>query len=87
VNLVSDPATAPEALKDWRKANELSQEEAGKRMPVTVAAGTWCDWEPGNKVPTVDRAEDLEKVTGGAVTVPMWAEFSRTKRAEKKGAA
>lgn len=80
--------SAPEALKTWREEQALSQADAAEKAGVT--APTWCDWEQGKKSPTVDRAEDLEKVTKGAVTVAMWAEFTRARRAErseKKGAA
>lgn len=77
--------TAPEALRKWREDKQLSQPEAGKRVGVT--ASTWCDWEQGNKSPTVDRALDLQKATGGTVTVAMWAKFTRNRRAERKGAA
>jgi transcriptional regulator with XRE-family HTH domain len=77
--------SAPEELKKWREDRELSQAEAAEKAGVT--APTWCDWEQGKKSPTVDRAEDLERVTEGAVTVPMWAEFTRARRAERKGAA
>jgi transcriptional regulator with XRE-family HTH domain len=81
------PMQAPEALKAWREAQipSLSQAAAGKRIGVT--APTWCDWEQGKKSPTVDRAEDIEKLTGGAVTVPMWAEFTRDRRAERAAPA
>ena len=75
--------SAPEALKTWRESQDprLSQEAAGSKVNVSVA--TWCDWENGNKIPTVDRSEDLERLTGGAVTVPMWAEFARGLRTER----
>lgn len=77
--------SAPEELKKWRESLDLSQAQAAERASVT--APTWCDWEQGKKSPTVDRAEDLERVTDGAVTVAMWAEFTRARRAERKGAA
>lgn len=85
---------APEALKNWRESQDpkLTLGEAGERAGVT--ASTWFAWEAGDKSPTVDRAEDLEKLTDGAVTMAMWAEFTRTRRTEretdrdsKKGAA
>lgn len=77
--------SAPAELKNWREKQGLSQAEAAEKAGVT--APTWCDWEQGKKSPTVDRAEDLERVTGGAVTVPMWAEFTRARRAERRGVA
>lgn len=85
--------SAPDELKKWREAQDpkLTLAEAGERAGVT--APTWFAWEAGEKSPTVDRAEDIEKLTSGAVTVSMWAEFTRARRAEretsrdKKGAA
>jgi hypothetical protein len=75
---------APDELKKWREAQEpkLSFDAAGAKVGVSGSA--WFDWENGNKVPTVDLVEDLEKLTEGAVTVPMWAEVSRGRRAEQK---
>lgn len=74
--------TAPEKLKKWREKQKLSQAAASAMINVT--APTWCDWEGGHKSPTVDRAEDLEKLTKRAVTVSMWAEFTRERRGERK---
>lgn len=76
--------TAPEALKQWREAQvpRLSLDKAADKVGVTAPA--WFDWENGNKVPSVDRAEDLERVTDGAVTVAMWAVFSRDIRKERE---
>lgn len=76
--------SAPAELKKWRESQDpkLSFDAAGALVGVSGSA--WFDWENGNKVPTVDLAEDLEKQTAGAVTVPMWAEISRELRAERK---
>ena len=78
--------SAPEALRKWREAQDpkLTLAEAGERAGVT--APTWFAWEAGEKSPTVDRAEDLEKLTEGAVTVAMWAEFTRARRVERETA-
>ena len=75
---------APDELKKWRETQDphLSFDAAGARVGVSGSA--WFDWENANKVPSVDLAEDLEKLTEGAVTVPMWAEVSRGRRAEQK---
>lgn len=75
---------AAEALKTWREGQEpkLSFDAAGAKVGVSGSA--WFDWEAAKKVPSVDLAEDLERVTGGAVTVAMWAEFSRERRLEQK---
>ena len=72
---------APKALKEWRTSLELSQTEAAARLGVSNA--TWCDWEQGNKSPTVDRAVDLEKETEGAVTIKLWADFTRSRRGKR----
>lgn len=76
--------SAPVALKKWRESQDpkLSFDAAGARVGVSGSA--WFDWENANKVPSVDLAEDLETLTAGAVTVPMWAEVSRELRAERK---
>jgi len=75
--------SAPNALKRWRETQKgkLSQADAGKL--ISVSAATWCDWESGTKSPTVDRAEDLEKLTKRTVTGAMWAKFTRARRAER----
>lgn len=80
--------SAPEKLKKWRADEKLTLAVAAEKAGVQASA--WFDWESGNKTPTVDRAEDIERVTGGAVTVGDWATHNRAKRAEKdadKGAA
>lgn len=74
---------APESLKAWRVEDaKLTQAEAARLARVTPA--TWCDWESGKKVPTVDRAEDIEKLTGRKVRVPDWAEYSRLLRERRR---
>jgi transcriptional regulator with XRE-family HTH domain len=73
--------TAPDALRDWRKKAGLTQAQACVKVKVT--GPTWCHWENGIKEPKLDRAEDLEKLTDGAVTMAMWAEWGRRKRASK----
>lgn len=73
--------TAPDELKNWRTDEGLSQEEAAAR--VGVRAATWCDWENGKKDPRTDRAQDLERLTAGRVSLAMWAEWAREKAARK----
>ena len=73
--------TAPEALKAWRDDRKISQESAAKL--VDVRAATWCDWENGKKDPRSDRAQDLERLTEGRVTLEMWAEWARARAASK----
>jgi DNA-binding XRE family transcriptional regulator len=73
---------APEELKAWRAESGLSQEQAAER--VGVRAATWCDWENGKKDPRTDRAQDVERLTEGRVTLAMWAEWAREKAARKE---
>ena len=73
-----------EKLKCWREKAEITQTEAAKRLGVSQA--TYCDYEAGNKVPRMDKAEDMERLTEGAVKLPEWAEFVRAREASK-GAA
>jgi transcriptional regulator with XRE-family HTH domain len=73
---------APEELKAWRTDSGLSQEQAAER--VGVRAATWCDWENGKKDPRTDRAQDLERLTEGRVTLPMWADWAREKAGRKE---
>lgn len=71
--------TAPERLKAWREQEGLTQAAASQRAGVSQA--TWCDWENGNKVPRVDKASDLAKLTKGPhqVTSEHWADWLRAK--------
>lgn len=66
--------SAAEKLSEWREGRH-TQLAAAKL--VGVSAATWCDWENGKKIPRVDRAEDIERVTEGAVTVGDWATSAR----------
>lgn len=72
---------APDELVKWRKDAELSQKDAAALVPVSPAA--WCDWEQGKKVPDIEKAEAVERLTG----IPMraWSEFARTKRLAREG--
>lgn len=74
--------TAPASLKAWRAAKGITQTAAGKLVEVSPA--TWCDWENGKKIPRVDKAEDLEAITGRAVRVGDWAEYARTETVERQ---
>jgi transcriptional regulator with XRE-family HTH domain len=79
VNLMN----APKALEAWRKAAKMTQAQACGMIGVSAAA--WSEWESGKKYPRTDRAEDIERLTGGAVTMSMWAawERKRTSKARK----
>lgn len=67
--------SAAEKLSAWRIAKNHTQAAAAKL--VGVSAATWCDWENAKKIPRVDRAEDIERITDGAVTVADWASSAR----------
>ena len=67
-------------LKGWRDGAGLNQTEAAKRVGVSQA--TWSDWEAGKKLPSADKAFDLEEKTGGEVTARMCAEAAAVRRAE-----
>jgi transcriptional regulator with XRE-family HTH domain len=69
---------APEALKHWRTSQGITQADAAERAGVT--APTWFDWENGNKIPVVDKIEELEVITGRAVRMPDWAEYARARK-------
>lgn len=72
---------ANEDLKNWRERRELSQKDAAGLIPVSPAA--WCDWEQAKKVPDIEKAEAVERLTG----IPMraWSEIARTKRLAREG--
>lgn len=75
-------------LKAWRAARGLSQKEASKLAGITQAA--WCEYENGEKLPRVQQAVALAKLTAGdanAVTVEMFAEAERLRDAERRAAS
>lgn len=69
------------ALKTWRNGLDITQAEAALRANVSQA--TWCDWEGDKKLPSSDKAFDLEDLTGGAVTARDCAEALRASRASR----
>lgn len=72
-----------EKLKAWRtETAKITQEEAAGR--INASAATWCDLEAGKKLPGLDIAADLERLTEGAVTVLDWTELSRERREGRK---
>jgi transcriptional regulator with XRE-family HTH domain len=72
---------APDDLKKWREDQDLSQKDAAAKVPVSPAA--WCEWEQGKKVPDIEKAEALERVTG--IPMSTWAAFAKTKRLAREG--
>ena len=59
-----------ERLKEWRKAQGLSQ--AAAAALIGTHQGTWGPWESGKKVPSTKRANQIALITGGAVPVSGW---------------
>lgn len=49
-------------LRKWRETNELSVNEAARRVKVTVAM--WSRWENGARRVPAERVLDIEKITG-----------------------
>lgn len=72
---------APDDLKTWREARNLSQKDAATQ--VGASAPSWSDWENGNKTPDIESAEKIQNVTG--VPMAAWAEWARMKRAARAG--
>ena len=61
-----------ERLREWRKAHGWTQTEAGAL--IGAMQGTWGPWESGKKLPSVQRANQIERITEGAVPVKGWGE-------------
>jgi transcriptional regulator with XRE-family HTH domain len=57
-------------LRQWCKANNISQREAGKRMGVSGASV--ADWKLGKKKPGADNALKIAALTDGAVPIEAW---------------
>jgi transcriptional regulator with XRE-family HTH domain len=68
--------TPPEQLKVWRKGADLSQKGAAEKVGATAPA--WCDWELDKKIPDLERAERLQRLTG--IPVSAWSALARAKR-------
>jgi DNA-binding XRE family transcriptional regulator len=73
--------TAHERLAVWRERAGITQTAAAAKLGVSTA--TWCDWENDKKIPRVDMALRLERMTHGKVRVAHWGEAA-TKRREIK---
>lgn len=71
-----------EKLRTWRTdVAKLTQTQAAELVEVTAA--TWCDWEQGNKIPSLHSAKDIETKTKGAVTLDEWIGVSRSEAAAR----
>lgn len=77
---------APEKLKQWRDKRKgeggkpLSQVEAARKVGASGPA--WCDWELGKKIPDIEKAAEIEKLTG--IRVREWAAIAKRKREERE---
>jgi transcriptional regulator with XRE-family HTH domain len=60
----------PALLKSWRKSLKLSQQRAAFLLDLDV--GAVCAFETGYKSPGLERAQQIEAKTGGAVPVSSW---------------
>ena len=59
-------------LREWRADQDVSQEHVAARVGVSGAA--ICRWETSERIPPLDIALAIRKVTGGIVTVEAWNE-------------
>jgi len=80
VTSAPETKTIGDRLKAWRDSVEINQAEAARRSKVSQA--TWSDWEGDKKLPSADKAFELESATNGAITARMCAEASAERRAE-----
>ena len=67
------PVAAAE-LKNWRKAQSLSQTAAAKLFGVSQP--TYSEYECGRKTPRTIKALEIQEKTGGRVLVAAWAEYA-----------
>lgn len=76
---MADTDTRPgwQRLRDWRKAQEISQHDAAERLGVRQA--TWCEWESADvkRGPNRDMAIRIEALTEGAVPIESWSQDPR----------
>jgi len=63
--------TTSERLRDWRKRQALSQQEAAGRAGVTQAV--WSKLEAGKYARiSAQTAERIERATGGEIRIADW---------------
>lgn len=70
---------ARQQLKRWRRANRLSQTEAGEK--AGIPQGVWSLLEQGARRPTLDQAFRIAAVTGNSPPALAWAKVPRKLRA------
>lgn len=58
-------------LRAWRVEHNVTQTAAAKA--VGVRQGSWCEWESGNRRPSVHHAVRIEALTKGALPAAIWA--------------
>lgn len=63
---------AASRLRQWRLAQlpALGVVKAGASIHVSHSA--WCEYESGKRTPSLERAIDIEIVTGGIVRLEDW---------------
>lgn len=74
--------SASDLMANWRKDEGITQTEAAKRAEISQTA--WCDLEAGKKLPRIDTAIRIARVTRGAVPVEAWVK--PPKRSRRKAA-
>lgn len=71
------PNYAASRLRQWRLSQEphLGLAKAGARVHVCHSA--WCEYESGKRTPSLERAIDIEIITGGAVRLEDWGLWTK----------
>lgn len=62
--------TPGKKLLAWRKKKGLTQQSAAALIGANQA--TWCEWEADRKLPRVEHAFGIQRVTRGAVKAHEW---------------
>lgn len=57
-------------LAAWRAEHGLTLKTCA--TGAAVSHPTWCDWERGNRSPSVEKACAIERFTAGAIPVEHW---------------
>ena len=65
-----DTPSAGARLKEWRAAAGRTLVAASSAVGVTHSS--WCEWESGNRSPSLEKALAVEELTEGAVPVEAW---------------
>ncbi len=62
--------SAGDRLKKWRTAAGRTLISAASAIGVTHS--TWCEWESGNRSPSLEKALAVEALTEGHMPVEAW---------------